>query len=118
MLVSQDTLDHLQNTSHYQSRFMERVQVKGRKGVVSVPEIYNADPVDLRNQKESTYTRLKQGIDFYYQRDFDKAQKIMTDILATFPADQVAELYRQQAVRYLETGVTDDWNGVVEMIEK
>ena len=97
---------------------MERVQVKGRKGVVSVHEIYNADPVDLRNQKESTHTRLKQGIDFYYQRDFDKAQKIMTDILATFPADQVAELYRQQAVRYLETGVTDDWNGVVEMIEK
>ena len=42
----------------------------------------------------------------------------MTDILATFPADQVAELYRQQAVRYLETGVTDHWNGVVEMIEK
>ena len=118
MLVSQDTLDHLQDASHYQSRFIEQVQVKGRKGVISVHEIYNADPADLRDQKKSTHTRLKQGIDCYYQRDFDKAQKIMTDILATFPADQVAKLYRQQAVRYLETGVADDWNGVVEMIEK
>jgi len=118
MLASQETLNLLDKNGNYQSRFVERVKVKGRQGVVKVYEIYDADLAELQAQKVATHNQLQLGIDHYYQADFSASQQIMTNILSSFPEDQIASLYLKQSQHYLRTGISDSWSGVFEMEHK
>ena len=108
----------LDKNGNYQSRFVERVKVKGRQGVVKVYEIYDADLAELRAQKVATHNQLQLGIDHYSRADFSASQQIMTNILSSFPEDQVASLYLKQSQHYLRTGISDNWSGVFEMEHK
>ena len=118
MLVSQETLELLSSDNDYRSRFVERVKVKGRQGIVNVYEIYDADSEKLKASKAKTHNQLQVGISHYYQADFDTSTKVMKDILLTFPEDPVARLYLHRSKHYLQTGVPDNWSGIFQMEHK
>ena len=118
MLVSQETLELLISDNDYRSRFVERVKVKGRQGVVNVYEIYDADSEKLKASKAKTNNQLQVGISHYYQADFSTSTKVMKDILSTFPEDPVAKLYLHRSQHYLQTGTPDNWNGIFQMEHK
>ncbi len=101
LLISEFTLGRLERTDNYYLRLVDRVQVKGRTEWVSVYEVFDADPQELREQKARMKPHLETAIAFYQRQDYAAAQEEFEAYLALMPGDPVAQIYaarcREQA---------------------
>jgi class 3 adenylate cyclase/DNA-binding NarL/FixJ family response regulator len=96
MLISHETFTRLDDPLAYDFRFIAKLSVKGKSKQVSVFEIFNADPPELRAAKLATKTVFEQALVLYYTNDYLRADKLFAMCLQQHPADTVAKLYRQQ----------------------
>ena len=118
ILISEDTLNKLENREFYQYRFLDRVQVKGKKVSVAVFEIYNSDPHDCIELKNKTLANFEMAIACYRDGNFEQSQTLFQQILNTNPSDRAALLYLHRCQKYIKQGVPKDWIGIEAMSEK
>ncbi|MCP2727159.1 response regulator [Limnofasciculus baicalensis] len=93
ILVSEHTLFSLEEEYSCNYRFLGRVQVKGKKDLVGVFEVFDADPDNLKELKSKTKTKFESAIILYHQENFARAYKIFEQILEVNPQDQATKLY-------------------------
>jgi two-component system sensor histidine kinase ChiS len=118
ILVSDSILERLGKREKYMCRFVDRVTVKGKKSVVSVYEIYDADTEQSIELKQETATEYQRGLELYFEQNFTKAQKIFNKICERNPQDKLAAIYGKRSLNNRMYGVPEGWSGIEALDEK
>ena len=118
IIVSEHTLDCVEHAQGYNSRFLGKVQLKGKKEVVSVFEIYDGDPEHMRTLKMETKANFEQGLHHYFAKEFVEAAVYFQKVLKIHPHDKTARLFLQRSAQFMIQSVPDDWQGIETMDDK
>ncbi|MEG4116422.1 ATP-binding protein [Microcoleus sp. N9_B4] len=118
ILVTESILERLGDREKYMCRFVDRVTVKGKKNVVSVFEIYDAETEQSIKLKQETAAAFEKGLELYFEQNFSKSQKIFKKICETNPQDKLAATYYQRSLKNRMYGVSEGWSGIEALDEK
>ncbi len=118
ILVTESILDRLGDREQYMCRFVDRVTVKGKKSVVSVFEIYDAETEQSIELKQETAAAFEKGLELYFEQNFTKSQKLFKKICETNPQDKLAAIYCQRSLKNRMYGVREGWLGIEAFDEK
>ncbi len=118
ILVTESILERLGDREKYMCRFVDRVTVKGKKSVVSVFEIYDAETEQSILLKQETAAAFEKGLELYFEQNFSKSQKIFKKICETNPQDKLAATYYQRSLKNRMYGVSEGWSGIEALDEK
>jgi two-component system sensor histidine kinase ChiS len=118
ILVSEQTLEQLRQPEQFDTRFLGRVQVKGKTRIVSVFELLAGNDDRTTELKQKTRPDFEAALAAYYDRAFIEAWGAFGQVLATHPEDQAADFYMRQINHLLEYGIPDEWEGIAVLAEK
>ena len=104
-LISEHTYYSLFGASEHNTRFVDRVRVKGKAQCQSVYEVFDADPKSLRTAKQKTKADFEEALAFYHFKDVPKATKLLEKLLRRVPGDTVAKVYHERCLRFLKRGI-------------
>jgi two-component system sensor histidine kinase ChiS len=116
--ISELTLSQLKDPDQYKHRFVDKVQVKGKKVPVSVHEVFDGDPQPVVKLKEQTKDDFEQGLCLYYDRKFSEASVKFNQVLEKNREDRAARIYLKRSANYMVNGVPEDWTGVEILTQK
>ncbi|MEM7530959.1 MAG: response regulator [Chloroflexota bacterium] len=117
-LITEDTYDALQDPSRYAVRYIDRVQVKGKKTPVRIYEVFEGDPPALRALKEDTLPDFAKALDHYYKQEFEMAQSLLFSVLQRNPDDKTAWHHLIRTTQLRHESLPPNWTGVTVMTEK
>jgi class 3 adenylate cyclase len=105
LLISHHTFSQLEDVNQYAFRLIDRVQVKGKSAAVSVYEVFDADPPQIKERKLITKTAFEEALLLYNLRSVREAAKLFEEVLSLNPEDKVAQiyLYRCQGIKSLSS---------------
>ena len=112
IVVSAAMLEQLPRESGFHIRFLDKIQVKGKRDAVTIFEVFDADPAPAFRFKQQTADAWNHAIALYFERHFEAAAQAFAELLAIAPDDKPAMLYAERAARSAREGVPADWNGV------
>jgi two-component system sensor histidine kinase ChiS len=117
MIISEETLNKLNNPENYHYRFLSKVSVKGRQQSNKIFEFFDGDSEHDLKMKTETLEMFNKGIEEYYSKQFSKASVYFQQILEVYPEDRTAKIFLVNCAKYMVEGVPDDWDGV-DIVEK
>ncbi len=97
MLITQNTFIELNDI--YDLRLIDRVTVKGKLQMVTVYEVFAADPPELRQKKLETKTLFEQALVLYNSDRCVEATRFFSGCLQINPRDNVAQIYMQRCLK-------------------
>lgn len=100
IVVSTETLSQMPHPLPFRSRFLDRVQPRGKSEMVEVWEIYDGDAPDLAESKHNTRQQFEQGVDFYHNGEQAEALAIFETLVKLNPDDSAANLYLRRCQRH------------------
>jgi class 3 adenylate cyclase len=118
LLLSDATVKEIGDMSEYKMRYLGKVQVKGKQASIGIYECFNGNTDEEMKIKEKTLLLFNEGMRDYLSRSFDTAIRSFRTITNENPDDQTAAFFLGNATSYYQTGVPEDWTGVVEMTNK
>lgn len=118
ILLSQDSLDRIEDTTAYNLRYLGKVVVKGKKDPIGLYECFNGDPPSLIKKKLAAHGLFERGLAHFYHRDFAMAVAAFDQVLKITPDDQPARLFLHRASKLLVKGTDQEWTGVEIMTFK
>ncbi|MDM8559837.1 AAA family ATPase [Candidatus Parabeggiatoa sp. HSG14] len=118
LVISEETLNNLEDSSRYQIRFLDKVIVIGRTEPILVYEILDGETEGVMNLKLETQGYFEKGIRRYQSKNFVDAKSHFDEVLNKNPNDKAATFYVQRIDRLLTSGVPDNWDGVTSLTEK
>lgn len=104
LLISQNTLYDLTVPGKYDIRFLDRIRVKGKTQPLSIFEVFDNDPIKLRDGKRADKIKFETAIAYYHIKDIAMAQKLLTECLEKTPKDIPAHIYLSRCEQYRATG--------------
>ncbi len=93
LLISHHTFLRLNHPLQYDFRIIDRVQVKGKSEMVSVFEIFDADPPELKDAKLATKSIFEEAIFLYNMKLLSRATQLFKDCMDINPEDKVFQIY-------------------------
>lgn len=99
IVISEESLVRLEDPTKFCYRFLGKVRVKGKTQPVSVFEIFDLDPKEMRIVKQVTRKEFEKGIMALHRGDFNEARKLFEGILRANPEDEAARLYLRKLNR-------------------
>lgn len=96
MLISHHTFMALNNPGDYAIRLIDKVKVKGKSEMVTVYEVFDADPPEVKEGKSLTRTDFEEALLLYNSRAFSEAAQLFQDCLQINPGDRVAQIYLER----------------------
>jgi len=118
MITSHDALLTAQNPKQFSFRSLGRVRPPGFSRSLSIVEIFNADGVHTREMKLKTLERHETALRAFQASQWDSAIDGWKKILDEHPADKVAALYLDRAVRYKQAPPGEDWDGIFDLRQR
>lgn len=118
ILLSEATLQKMIEPDAFNLRNLGKVQVKGKQAPVDIYECFSGNTEDEIMIKEKTLSLFNEGMHHYLNKSFASAIKNFQSVIETHPGDLTAEFFLDNATRYLQKGVPENWVGVVEMTNK
>ena len=115
IIISEQTLKHLENPDKFKYRFLDKVHVKGKEVPVSVYEVFDGDSENIVELKLKTKPDFEEGLFLYHERKFAEASVKFNSVIEHNPEDKAAKLYLRRAAHYMVQGVPTDWSGVGEL---
>ena len=116
--ISEKTFLTLDNPNNFHFRFLDRVQVKGKKQAVSVYEVFDGDSENNFALKFKTIGIYEQGIENYFKKNFKEAKECFLEVNKKNPEDKVSSIYLQRADYYLGHEIEENWDGVSVLTDK
>ena len=117
ILLSESCLAQLDNQTAFNTRYLGEVQVKGKQEAIKIYECFDGDLPGMVDLKLATLAEFESGVQHYFSRSFDLAQKAFEKVVAQNQQDKTARLFLTKAKYFAKAGVSDNWTGV-EMMEK
>jgi hypothetical protein len=93
LLITDQTYERLQDKSAYAIRLIGREPVKGRTEEISVYEVFDADPQDVRERKLATKEMFEDACLLASRGDLENAMPLFEVCLSYNPQDPVVEYY-------------------------
>ena len=90
LLVSQYTVESLADPKAYDIRPIDVVVVKGKTHPVTICEVFQRDPAELRAAKAGTRDLLQSGVEALARRDLICARQLFEESLQKLPGDMAA----------------------------
>lgn len=118
ILVSGATLSGLKDPMIFSHRYLGKIQVKGKKTAIGVYEFFDGEAEHIRKLKNKTKEEFEAGLRAFYVKSFEEASQAFKEVLAQNPDDRPAQLYLTKCSELLKSGVTEDWDGVEQMLMK
>jgi hemerythrin len=104
LIISQNTLYDLDDPSRYHIRFLDRIRVKGKSQPLSVFEVFDNDPVELRSSKLACQPLFDEAVAFYHLKDIERATDLFKKCVEIVPDDIPALMYLDRCREYQATG--------------
>lgn len=105
LLISHQTYSRLKKPRDYAIRIIDKVQVKGKSEKVTVYEVFDADPAEIRDGKLASKQEFEEGISLYQQNSIREAALLFNNCLRTTPKDRVAQIYLRRC---------RDWRALIQ----
>ena len=118
ILISEETLFCLGENHPYQTRFLGKVQVKGKNESTGIFEILDGEQADLRALKLQTQADFEQGLAFYYDQEFGQAKACFNRVLAVNPDDRAVQQCLQNISMFDALELPTDWDGIIALTQK
>ena len=116
ILISGQTLKALNNPEKYHHRYIDRVQVRGRKEITTIYEVFEGDPDDQLAIKSKRKPAFVAALEHYYKQRFTEAAKVFSALSRESTWDMIYLIYIVRCERHIAKGVPRDWKGV-ELIQ-
>jgi signal transduction histidine kinase/ligand-binding sensor domain-containing protein/class 3 adenylate cyclase/DNA-binding NarL/FixJ family response regulator len=112
ILISEHSKRKIPNSADFHFRYLGKVQLKGKKELISVYECFDGDAPILIEFKNETLPQFNKGLDYFFARDFEKAAIVFKNILDANSSDLVCRFFLERAIKHAKNGVSDTWNGI------
>lgn len=109
LLITNHTFCRLKDSDEYDLRIIDKVKVKGKSELVTVYEVFDADPPQMRSGKLATKTVFEQAVVLYNMNAFTDAAQLFADCLRQNPEDQLPHLYLERCKQKLRNRDWGDW---------
>lgn len=96
IVISEQTLDSISHADKYKFRFLDNVQVKGKRETISVFENFDGDPPKMLDLKSKTKETFERGVQLYQQGQMSEARACFETVLRENKDDIAAQLYLQR----------------------
>lgn len=118
IVFTEHTKDRLKNAGAFSIRELDHLVVAGREGATTVCELMDADPPDVKSQKQETLAQFERGLEHYRTGEFSPALKRFEACVALAPKDMAAALYVQRCRDLIETPPQTEWQGLTVLDRK
>lgn len=118
LLISGQVVAKLSDISQYHLRFLDRAMVKGRNEPISIYEVLDGEPEEMRALKLQTQPDFEQGIEYYRCRNFVAAKQCFEQVLLVNSQDYTAKLYLERVNQLMAERVPENWQGIWQFTEK
>lgn len=115
LLISEHTYYALKDASRYDTRFIDRVKVKGKAQCQSVYEVFDADLPALREKKRRTKGVFEEALAHYHLKKMPEAREMLLECLRQVPEDSAAQVYLARCEKFAATGIHES-SGEVDLI--
>lgn len=105
LIISQNTLYDLAHPAKYHIRFLDRIRVKGKSQPLSIYEVFDNDPAELRNSKLACQPLFDEAIAFYHLKNIPRAIELLKKCVEMAPNDFPALIYLERCYEYQATGL-------------
>lgn len=105
LLISEQTYLEIEDVARHDTRFIDRVKLKGRKQPLSIFEVFDADPPALRDAKRRTKGIFEEALAQYHFKDVPAAGKLLSECLRQAPGDTAGQVYRARCEGFMKTGI-------------
>ena len=99
LLITHQTLRKLNHPENFNIRMIDSVFVKGKSNAVTVYEVFDADPPDIKNGKLKTKQIFTKAMCLYKLNAFNEAARCFENCLAINPGDQVSWIYLERCLK-------------------
>ncbi|PWK14286.1 protein kinase domain-containing protein [Tumebacillus permanentifrigoris] len=99
LLISEHTYVRLVDPNRYCIRILDRVKVKGKTEPVSVYEVFEADPPEIRAGKIATKSLFDEAYEQFQREEYETAQGLFAKCLSKNLYDKTAAAYIQRCER-------------------
>lgn len=104
LIISQNTLYDLVEPTKFDIRFLDRIRVKGKSQPLSIYEVFDNNPEELRNSKRETLEIFEKAVAYYHLKDAEKAIPLLRKCIDISPEDFPALFYLERCYEYQATG--------------
>jgi signal transduction histidine kinase/class 3 adenylate cyclase/CheY-like chemotaxis protein len=118
ILLSEDSINELDDTSAFNFRYLGKVQVKGKNNSLKIYECFDGDGKEIIAKKSASLQSFNEGMMHYFEKDFAMAALGFQKVVKENPGDFTAKLFLQKSGQYIASGVPQDWDGVEVMSSK
>jgi hypothetical protein len=118
ILLSDASLKQIENTNDFHLRNLGFVQLKGKLSSINVHECFNCDDEMELQKKSGTLPVFNDGVSFYLNKLFVNSNDAFKNVLEMDADDRTARFFYNHTLKIIESGVTENNAGVVEMEEK
>ena len=118
ILISENSKRKISAAASFNLRYLGKVQLKGKKELISIYECFDGDPKSLIDFKNQNLPQFNRGLDHYFARDFDKSAAVFKKILDLNSSDLVCRFFFERSLKNAKNGVEETWNGVEMVILK
>jgi two-component system sensor histidine kinase ChiS len=101
LLISEQTLWEIEDSTKYCIRYVDRVQVKGISEPAVVHEVFDADPDDIKELKLATEQAFSNAWVHFQNGEFREADMLFRECLDKNPTDPVARIYVERCQKEL-----------------
>ncbi len=116
IMISDATYEEVKNG--IVTRPLDRIVVKGKSKPVKVHEVIAKKGDKLPNLLETILPLYLNGIQFYEDREWERAESVFRKCLRLMPDDGPSRLYLKRAQEFIETPPPPDWDGVYQLKSK
>jgi predicted ATPase/class 3 adenylate cyclase/tRNA A-37 threonylcarbamoyl transferase component Bud32 len=102
LLISEHTYVRLVDSDRYCIRILDRVKVKGKTEPVSVYEVFDVDPPEIRAGKVATKALFAEAYEKFQREEYAAAQRLFAQCLSKNLYDKTAAAYIQRCDRLLK----------------
>jgi class 3 adenylate cyclase len=103
LLITQPTYSRLKNPSQYAIRTLDTVKVKGKSEAVTVYEVFDADPLAIKEGKLATLELFAEARAIYSEGKLFEAARLFSECWRQNQGDSVAKIYWERCQSALLT---------------
>ena len=103
LLITHPTYSRLKNPSEYAIRTLDTVKVKGKSQAVTVYEVFDADPLEIKEGKLATLELFAEARAIYSEGKLFEAARLFSECWRQNPGDGVAKIYWERCQSALVT---------------
>ncbi len=100
LLISEETKNALTHTSDYTFRLIDQVSVKGKKKLINIWEVLDADLFGNKEMKIQTLEVFNKAREAFFKEDFETAKSLFQECHSINPSDSVV-LFFLNKIKYL-----------------